>query len=84
MGGRWRVCAQQAGAGLRGGEYYRANGQESLGGIYRQIAELERTEIEVNEYLNVKEFYGWLVIPASLLGLLLPAVGTGLFKKIVA
>lgn len=74
----------QAVADLTGGQYFRATDQESLEEIYSQIDELERTEIEVSEYLNVQEFYGWLVIPASLLGLLLPAVGTGLFKKIVA
>lgn len=74
----------QAVADLTGGQYFRATDQESLAEIYSQIDELERTEIEVNEYLNVQEFYGWLVIPASLLGLLLPAVGTGVFRKIVA
>ncbi len=74
----------QAVADLTGGQYFRATDQESLAEIYGQIDKLERTEIEVNEYLNVQEFYGWLVIPASLLGLLLPAVGTGVFRKIVA
>lgn len=71
-------------ADLTGGQYFRATDQESLQEIYSQIDELERTEIEVNEYLNIQELYGWLVIPASVLGLLLPAVGTGVFKKIVA
>ncbi len=74
----------QAVADLTGGQYFRATDQESLAEIYSQIDKLERTEIEVSEYLNIQEFYGWLVIPASLLGLLLPAVGIGVFRKIMA
>ena len=71
-------------ARITGGEYFRATDQESLAEIYSQINELERTEIEVLEYLNIRELYGWLVIPASVIGLLLPVLGTGIFKKVVA
>ncbi|UCH11660.1 MAG: VWA domain-containing protein [Fidelibacterota bacterium] len=71
-------------ADITGGQYFRATDQESLAEIYRQINELERTEIEVNEYLNVHELYGWLVIPASFLGLMLPALSVGIFRKSVS
>ena len=68
-------------ASITGGQYFRATDRESLSEIYGQINQLERTEIEVNEYLNVEELYSWLVIPASVLGLALPLVGMGIFKK---
>ena len=71
-------------ADITGGQYFRASDQESLAEIYRQIDELERTEIEVKEYMNVEELYGWLVIPASFLGLMLPALSVGLFRKSLA
>ena len=71
-------------ARITGGQYFRATDQESLAEIYGQINELERTEIEVKEYLNVSELYGWLVIPASVLGLLLPVLSAGIFRKVLA
>ncbi len=71
-------------AKITGGQYFRATDQKSLSEIYSQINQLERTEIEVHEYVNIEELYGWLVIPASILGLLLPAVGVGIFRKVVA
>jgi len=70
-------------ADITGGQYFRATDQESLAEIYGQINELERTEIEVNEYVNVQELYGWFVIPASVLGLILPVVSAGVFRKFV-
>ncbi len=31
-----------------------------------------------------RELYGWLVIPASVLGLVIPVVSVGIFRKFVA
>ena len=70
-------------ADITGGQYFRATDQQSLAEIYDQINQLERTEIEVDEYLNVQELYRWLVIPASVLGLVLPVVSVGIFRKFV-
>lgn len=70
-------------ASITGGRYFRATDQESLAEIYGQINQLERTEIEISEYMNVKELYSWFVIPASVLGLILPMVGLGIFKKVI-
>ncbi len=70
-------------ADITGGQYFRATDQQSLAEIYDQINQLERTEIEVEEYLNVQELYSWLVIPASVLGLVLPVVSMGVFRKFV-
>ncbi len=68
-------------AGITGGRYYRATDQESLAEIYAEINELERTEIQVSEYLNVEDLYGWLVIPACLVGFLIPVASMGLFRS---
>ena len=70
-------------ADITGGQYFRATDQQSLAEIYDQINRLERTEIQVDEYLNVQELYSWLVIPASVLGLILPVVSMGFFRKSV-
>ena len=70
-------------ASITGGQYFRATDQESLAEIYGQINQLERTEIEISEFMNVKELYSWIVIPASVLGLILPVVGLGIFKKVI-
>lgn len=68
-------------AGITGGRYYRATDQESLAEIYAEINELERTEIQVSEYLNVEDLYGWLVIPACLVGFMIPVTSMGLFRS---
>jgi Ca-activated chloride channel family protein len=70
-------------AEMTNGRYFRATDHESLGEIYRQINDLERTEIEVNEYMNSLDLYAWLVVPASILGLALPIVGVGAFRRFV-
>ena len=54
-----------------GGEYFRATDIKALESIYLKIDELERSEIEVNEYTLYKELYGWFLIPALLLSILL-------------
>ena len=64
-----------------GGRYFRATDQDSLALVYQQINELERTEIEVKNYLNNEEVYSWLVTPATIIGLLLPVVAVGIFRK---
>ena len=70
-------------AEMTNGRYFRATDHESLREIYRQINDLERTEIEVNEYMNSVDLYAWLVIPASILGLALPIVGVGAVRRFV-
>ena len=50
-------------ADVTGGEYFRATDIKALESIYLKIDELERSEIEVNEYTLYKELYGWFLIP---------------------
>ena len=57
-------------ANVTGGEYFRATDIKALESIYLKIDELERSEIEINEYTLYKELYGWFLIPALLLSIL--------------
>ena len=51
-----------------GGVYFRATNNQALEEIYSTIDELERTEVEIKVYTQYQELYGWLFIPALLLG----------------
>ena len=51
-------------AGRTGGQYYRATDTERLREIYAEIDQLERTEYEGLQYLDYRELYLWLIIPA--------------------
>ena len=57
-------------ADVTGGKYFRATDIQALESIYLEIDELERSEIEINEYTLYKELYGWFLIPALLLSIL--------------
>jgi Ca-activated chloride channel family protein len=70
-------------ARITNGKYFRATDHESLGEIYSQINELERTVMVVSEYLNSVELYAWFVIPAGLLGLALPVASIGIFRRFI-
>ena len=63
-----------------GGEYFRATDIKALESIYLKIDELERSEIEVNEYTLYKELYGWFLIPALLLSILLLVLKQIIFR----
>lgn len=67
-------------AGVTGGKYYRATNIKALELIYSEINDLERSDIEVNEYTQYKELYGWFLIPALLLGTLLEVLKRVFFR----
>ncbi len=52
-----------------GGKYFRARDVASLEEIYREIDQLERTEIEVKEFNLYHELFCWFLIPAMVLGM---------------
>ena len=52
-----------------GGQYFRATNTEGLKEIYSTINALERTEVEIKVITQNRELYGWLFIPALVLGL---------------
>ncbi|MBT3478524.1 MAG: VWA domain-containing protein [Candidatus Marinimicrobia bacterium] len=51
------------------GQYFRATNVSGLEQVYATIDELERTEIEIKEYTQYKELFGWFLIPALIFGL---------------
>ena len=52
-----------------GGQYFRARDKDMLTEIYQKINDMERTEIEVKSYTRYEELFGWLLIPALMLGI---------------
>ncbi|MBI5507130.1 MAG: VWA domain-containing protein [Deltaproteobacteria bacterium] len=50
-----------------GGAYFRAEDADGLERIYDQIDKLERTEIEMKQYMEYNERFAWFVTPALLL-----------------
>ncbi len=44
-------------AQITGGEYFRAKDEKALARIYKQISEMEKTEIKVKEYLQYNELF---------------------------
>lgn len=50
-----------------GGLFFRAESEEALKEIYKQIDSLEKTKVEVREYTDYKELFYWLLFPALFL-----------------
>ena len=48
-------------ASVTGGKFFRATNVKALKSIYAEIDELERSEINVKEFTQYKELYGWLL-----------------------
>ena len=66
-------------AELTGGQYFRATDNESLSSIYEEIDQLERTEIEVQNFTQYAERF-----PAILaLGLILLLLEIGLSQTVL-
>ncbi len=57
-------------AAMTGGQYYRAQSEEALSEIYREIDRLEKTKIEVTTIRHTSDFFHWLLGAAALLLLL--------------
>ena len=63
------------------GHYFRANNVGRLKRIYEEIDQLERSEIEVKTYTRYQDIYGWLLIPAAILGLWYEAMNRSIFRR---
>ena len=47
---------------LTGGKYFRAENAEALTKIYDEIDQMEKSKVEINDYISYEELYlGWLV-----------------------
>ena len=64
------------------GRFFRATDNKSLEKIYKEIDQLERTEIEVKEYKNYIELYSYFTFLASLLIMLLILLNQVFFRKL--
>jgi Ca-activated chloride channel family protein len=49
-------------AGITGGTYYRAENRRGLEYIYDKIDELEKTQVEIQHYMNYDELFFWFLI----------------------
>jgi Ca-activated chloride channel family protein len=47
-----------------GGKYYRASREDSLGGIFNEIDQLEKTKIDVNKFTRYSELFKMFLWPA--------------------
>ncbi len=64
-----------------GGRYFRARDKDMLTEIYQQINDMERTEIEVKSYTRYEELFGWLLIPALMLGMGTEILTRSIFRQ---
>ncbi|MET3730736.1 vWA domain-containing protein [Moheibacter stercoris] len=69
-------------AGNTGGQYFRATDNESLGEIYKQIDQLEKTEINEIKYYNYTELFGKYLTWGLILLLLELILRRTLFKEL--
>jgi Ca-activated chloride channel family protein len=53
-----------------GGIYFRATNTEALKNIYKQIDEMEKTEVKIKEYMEYEELFMYFLIPGLCLVLL--------------
>lgn len=69
-------------ADTTGGHYFRATDEKKLDEIFKQIGEMEKSEIQVNEYTRHAELFEWFGMPVFLLLLLEIALSQTVFRKI--
>ena len=68
-------------ANITGGRFFRATDNQSLRKIYKEIDQLERTEIKISEYQNYTELYSWITIPIAFASLFFVFVSRGIYYK---
>ncbi len=64
-----------------GGKYFRATDEKSLFSIYKEISEMEKTEIKVKEFTNYTELYHYFLLPGILILLISTLLGFTLWRK---
>ena len=67
---------------LTGGQYFRATNLESLKAIYKQIDEMEKSEVKVIDHSEYTELFHYFLIPAILLLLLEIALSNTVLRRI--
>ena len=69
-------------AAITGGSYFKATNTEALEEIYKKIDKLEKTKVEVKEYMEYEELFGWFLLPGLFCMLLEVVLRNTRFKKI--
>lgn len=69
-------------ASKTGGKYFRADSSETLRDIYTLIDKEERTEVEVNKYVRIKELFAWAVLPGLFLLLIEVLLSHTVWRKL--
>lgn len=64
------------------GKYFRAEDEKALDAIYEEIDQLEKTEIEMQSYMEYNERFDWFILPALFLLLAEVLLMGTRFKKI--
>lgn len=57
-------------ASMTGGQYFRATGTDSLKSIYEEIDQLEKTELEMDQFEQFDEWFMYLLVPGGVFALL--------------
>lgn len=69
-------------ANITGGKYFKATNTKALEEIYNQIDKLEKTKVEVKEYMEYEELFGWFLLPGLACILLEIVLAHTRFRKI--
>lgn len=67
---------------ITGGQYFRATDLESLKNIYKQIDEMEKSEVKVIDHSEYKELFHYFLIPGLMLLLLEVCLSNTLLRRI--
>jgi Ca-activated chloride channel family protein len=67
---------------ITGGQYFRATDLESLKNIYKQIDELEKSEVKVIDHSEYKELFHYFLVPGLMLLLLEVSLSNTLLRRI--
>jgi len=65
-----------------GGKYFRATDTKSLETIFKEIGEMEKTKIEIEEYTKYSEKFGLVAVPAFLFLFIEILLANTIFRKI--
>lgn len=69
-------------ADITSGKYFRATDEEKLSRIYKEISEMEKTEIKVKQYTRYSELMAFFINPALFLIFLEIFLSNTIFRKI--
>ena len=69
-------------AAITNAKYYRATDEEELRGIYAEINALEKTDVEILNFVRYQEILAWFLVPALVLVLLELVLSNTTFRKL--